>query len=39
MTKRVNFSIVDDEGVKINCYKWIPEGEINGIVKISHGML
>ena len=39
MTKRVNFSIVDDEGVKINCYKWIPEGEIKGIVQISHGML
>ncbi|MBU5317019.1 lysophospholipase [Clostridium bornimense] len=39
MTKRFNFSIVDDEGVKINCYKWIPEGEIKGVVQISHGML
>ncbi|CDM69737.1 putative lysophospholipase [Clostridium bornimense] len=39
MTNRINFSIVDDEGVKINCYKWIPKGEIKGIVQISHGML
>lgn len=39
MTNRINFSIIDDEGVKINCYKWIPEGEIKGIVQLSHGML
>lgn len=32
------FNFKDSAGVDIFVYKWIPEGEIKGIVQISHGM-
>lgn len=35
---RENFRFKDSDGVELNVYKWIPDGEIKGIVQISHGM-
>ncbi|MCD2503073.1 alpha/beta hydrolase [Clostridium sp. NSJ-145] len=35
---RENFKFKDSDGVELNVYKWIPDGEIRGIVQISHGM-
>lgn len=35
---RENFKFKDSDGVELNVYKWTPEGEIIGIVQISHGM-
>lgn len=35
---RENFKFADSEGVELNVYKWSPEGEILGVVQISHGM-
>ena len=35
---RENFKFADSEGVELNVYKWRPEGEVLGVVQISHGM-
>lgn len=35
---RENFKFADSEGVELNVYKWSPEGEVLGVVQISHGM-
>ena len=35
---RENFRFKDSDGVELNVYNWIPDGEIKGIVQISHGM-
>ena len=35
---RDNFKFADSEGVELNVYKWRPEGEVLGVVQISHGM-
>ncbi|SCJ04789.1 lysophospholipase L2 [uncultured Clostridium sp.] len=35
---RENFKFKDSDGVELNVYKWIPEGEIKAVVQISHGM-
>lgn len=35
---RENFIFKDSDGVDLNVYKWIPKGDIIGIVQISHGM-
>lgn len=33
------FEFIDSEGIKISCYKWVPNDlEIKGIVQIAHGM-
>ncbi|MDF2884153.1 MAG: alpha/beta fold family hydrolase [Clostridiaceae bacterium] len=32
------FDFKDSDGVNIFVYKWIPEGEIKGIIQIAHGM-
>ena len=31
---RENFRFKDSDGVELNVYKWIPSGEIKGIVQI-----
>lgn len=35
---RENFKFKDSDGVELNAYKWIPDGEILGIIQICHGM-
>lgn len=32
------FKFKDKEGTEITAYKWIPSGEIKGVIAISHGM-
>ena len=33
-----NFKFESFDGEKINCYEWLPEGTIKGIVQIVHGL-
>lgn len=35
---RENFKFRDVTGLDINCYKWIPEGEVKAVIQIVHGM-
>lgn len=35
---RENFKFRDSNGIELNVYKWVPEGEKIGVVQISHGM-
>lgn len=35
---RENYRFKDSDGVELNVYKWVPNGEVIGVVQIAHGM-
>lgn len=35
----IEFKFADKDNNEVYCYKWLPDGDIKGIVQISHGMM